>query len=235
MAEVCEVGISIKEMMDVHLRPATGTNDELDLALLEETLAGTGWLGLSDPVSYPELLADKLTGLPEGDYLPAVRAIAAVRAGYLIHYAEVSSGNDQQRRLIAGDNLYAIGLTLIQGLGMPTAVEVLARLIDASAVVMGVAEDSFLMTEDEDSHGITVRTSVAWQSAVYEMAALILGLSMPGNIIARAGFLAGVAEGARLQGLKRLGRYANDEINAVAGSLAEPVAGWLKGERWAEA
>jgi hypothetical protein len=61
--------------------------------------------------------------------------LEAVREGYLLHYDEprAFAGMDPDMRLLAGDSLYALGLSRLAEAGDLEAVAVLADLISACA------------------------------------------------------------------------------------------------------
>lgn len=197
--------------------------------LITGTLRGLDVAGLGDDGGYPDSLLAKLRGKKTAAATRAAAALRLVRFGYLLHYSANDAGMEQ--RLIAGDHYYALGLAEIKELGLPSLVAVLARLIDGSASVVGTAEDLFLRSESDDVHGATVRTSMAWQAAVYEMAWILsTGLSSGLEAAQHAGSLAGMLEGARRQGLRALEEYAGRRIEETAEVSPEPVATWLKGE-----
>ena len=81
-----------------------------------------------DPAEPPEL--GELTGSAE-----YALVIEAVREGYLLHYGEprIFAGMDPDLRLLAGDALYALGLSRVAELGDLAAVAELADLIAATA------------------------------------------------------------------------------------------------------
>ncbi len=71
---------------------------------------------------------------PQGDAAPPdeyALVIEAVREGYLLHYGEsrLLSGHDPNLALLAGDDLYALGLDRLARLGDTEAVAVLSDLI----------------------------------------------------------------------------------------------------------
>jgi hypothetical protein len=61
--------------------------------------------------------------------------IEAVREGYLLHYEETRllAGHDSDLALLAGDYLYALGLSRLAALGDTKAVAILADLISTCA------------------------------------------------------------------------------------------------------
>ncbi len=73
-----------------------------------------------------------LAGVPDGPY---ALALAAVREGYLLHYAagRVLDGADADLALLAGDRLYALALAELARLGDLDAVAALAGLISTCA------------------------------------------------------------------------------------------------------
>ena len=91
----------------------------------------------ADPALRPHALLDP----PEGEF--AERAddrgrgfvLEAVREGYLLHYREPRAfgAMDPDLRLLAGDSLYALGLSRLAEAGDLAAVAELANLISACA------------------------------------------------------------------------------------------------------
>ncbi|MGE5282889.1 MAG: hypothetical protein ACM3N0_11350 [Chloroflexota bacterium] len=63
--------------------------------------------------------------------------VEAVREGYLLHYGEprLLAGHDADLALLAGDYLYALGISRLAALGDAEAVAVLADLISSCARV----------------------------------------------------------------------------------------------------
>jgi hypothetical protein len=68
--------------------------------------------------------------------------VEAIYEGYLLHYGSprVLSPAEEDLRLLAGDRLYAIGLTLLVSLGDTAAVSELADTITLSALAQGAGE-----------------------------------------------------------------------------------------------
>ncbi len=84
---------------------------------------------------------------PRAERAPGAYAqvLESVREGYLLHYGEprIVATDDRDLALLAGDYLYARGLSLLAGLGDLDAVRVLAELIAlcAHAGHAGLGED----------------------------------------------------------------------------------------------
>src|SRR5271155_5407497 len=70
--------------------------------------------------------------------------VEAIYEGYLLHYGSprVVRPADEDLRLLAGDQLYAIGLALLVGLGDTAAVAELADTITLSALAQGAGEQA---------------------------------------------------------------------------------------------
>ena len=91
----------------------------------------------ADPRLAPHAVAEP----PEGELAPRLDdpnrgfVIEAVREGYLLHYREprAFAGMDPDLRLLAGDSLYALGLSRLAEAGDLAAVAELADLISACA------------------------------------------------------------------------------------------------------
>jgi hypothetical protein len=85
---------------------------------------------------------------------PYALTLAAVREGYLLHYAEgrVVDAADRDLALLGGDRLYALGLAELAALGDLHAVAALADLIS----------DCARAHADEDA----ARAVVAWDAVV---------------------------------------------------------------------
>ena len=90
----------------------------------------------ADPLLAPYAVADPGPGR-FADALDADRAFVmeAIHEGYLMHYREprAFAGMDRELRLLAGDALYALGLSRLAELGDLPAVAELADLISLSA------------------------------------------------------------------------------------------------------
>ena len=102
----------------------------------------------------PESHADEplLAPVPTGPY---ALTLAAVREGYLLHYAEghlVEATDDPDLALLGGDRLYALALAELADRGDLAAVAVLADLISDCA--RAHAEDD------------PARAAAAWEAAV---------------------------------------------------------------------
>jgi hypothetical protein len=89
----------------------------------------------ADPALVPYALDDP--GEPRFGAVPGVRGfvLEAVYEGYLMHYGEprVFGGMDDDMRLLAGDALYALGLSRLAEAGDLEAVAALSDLISRSA------------------------------------------------------------------------------------------------------
>lgn len=92
---------------------------------------------LRDDDESDESLADEplLDGVPAGPY---ALTLAAVREGYLLHYAAgrllpAAAADDPELALLGGDRLYALGLAELARVGDLDAVAALADLISACA------------------------------------------------------------------------------------------------------
>src|SRR5271155_628333 len=70
--------------------------------------------------------------------------VEAIYEGYLLHYGSprVLRPAEEDLRLLAGDQLYAIGLALLVGLGDTPAVAELADTITLSALAQGAGEQA---------------------------------------------------------------------------------------------
>ena len=92
-------------------------------------------LAATDPAFAPYAVEDPGPG--RFDSLEGVRGfvLEAVYEGYLMHYGEprAFTGMDADLRLLAGDALYALGLSRLAETGDLEAVAVLSDLISASA------------------------------------------------------------------------------------------------------
>lgn len=107
-------------------------------ARLVDALRAEGGLladALRDADEPDEPLADEplLASVPAGPY---ALTLAAVREGYLLHYAEgraLDGAADPDLALLGGDRLYALGLAELSRLGDLEAVATLADLISDCA------------------------------------------------------------------------------------------------------
>jgi hypothetical protein len=125
------------------------------LARLQELLLDEGGLmaTLVDPVAAidpsqpeaPESPAELAAGGPraEGHREEYELLVEAIYEGYLLHYGSprVVRAPEADLRLLAGDQLYAIGLARLVGLGDTLAVAELADTITLSALAQGAGED----------------------------------------------------------------------------------------------
>jgi len=104
-----------------------------------------------DAAADEALLAD----IPAGPY---ALTLAAVREGYLLHYAEgrVVDASDGDLALLGGDRFYALALAELAALGDLDAVAALAELI---------AECARAHADDEPA-----RAAEAWRAAVAAIA-----------------------------------------------------------------
>lgn len=101
----------------------------------------------SDPPADEALLA----AVPAGPY---ALTLAAVREGYLLHYAQgtaVDAAQDPDLALLGGDRLYALALAELAALGDLDAVALLAELISDCARA--------------HAEGDEARAAVAWEAA----------------------------------------------------------------------
>jgi hypothetical protein len=91
----------------------------------------------ADPALREHAVSDPQGARYDGDGIDADRAfvLEAVREGYEMHYGEprIFAGMDDDLRLLAGDALYALGLSRLADLGDLQAVAELADLISACA------------------------------------------------------------------------------------------------------
>ena len=101
------------------------------MSLLAELVAA------ADPALARHAVAEPGPGRFEGlDATPERRfVLEAVREGYLMHYGEprAYAGMDEDLRLLAGDALYALGLSRLAEAGDLEAVAELSALISGSA------------------------------------------------------------------------------------------------------
>jgi len=85
---------------------------------------------------------------------PYALTLAAVREGYLLHYAEgrvLDAADDPDLALLGGDRLYALGLAELAALGDLNAVAALAELISDCARA--------------HAEGDPARATTAWEAA----------------------------------------------------------------------
>jgi hypothetical protein len=91
----------------------------------------------ADPALREHAVSDPQGARYDRDGIDADRAfvLEAVREGYEMHYGEprIFAGMDDDLRLLAGDALYALGLSRLADLGDLQAVAELADLISACA------------------------------------------------------------------------------------------------------
>jgi hypothetical protein len=128
-------------MSDVLNRLARLLRDEGGLmATLVWPEARMGAAGEPDPDSPARIVA-------EGPRAQGRRAeyellVEAIYEGYLLHYGSprVVRGAEADLGLLAGDQLYAIGLAMLVGLGDTAAVAELADTITLSALAQGAGE-----------------------------------------------------------------------------------------------
>jgi hypothetical protein len=125
----------------------SGTAQLRDKLHAEGGLLAAGLRDGGDPVADEPLLAE----VPASPY---ALTLAAVREGYLLHYAEgrVVDTADGDLALLGGDRLYALALAELAALGDLEAVAALADLI---------AECARAHADDEPA-----RAAGAWQAAV---------------------------------------------------------------------
>jgi hypothetical protein len=92
-------------------------------------------IGAADPALAPYAVPEP--GPPRFGAVPGTRGfvLEAVYEGYLMHYGEprAFAGMDEDLRLLAGDALYALGLSRLAEAGDLAAVAALSDLISRSA------------------------------------------------------------------------------------------------------
>jgi hypothetical protein len=92
-------------------------------------------IAAADPALAPHALEDP--GPPRFEAVPGMRGfvLETVYEGYLMHYGEprAFAGMDDDLRLLAGDALYALGLSRLAEAGDLEAVAALSDLISGSA------------------------------------------------------------------------------------------------------
>jgi hypothetical protein len=118
---------------------------------LADALQAEGGL-LADALRPAHADAPLLATVPAGPY---ALTLAAVREGYLLHYAEghvVDASGDADLALLGGDRLYALALAELAALGDLDAVGALADLISDCARA--------------HADGDTEQAAAAWQAAV---------------------------------------------------------------------
>jgi len=88
--------------------------------------------------------------------------VEAIYEGYLLHYGypRVVRPTEEDLRLLAGDRMYAIGLTLLVSLGDTAAVAELADTITLSALAQGAGEQ-----ELADAVWLAGARAVGWGSS----------------------------------------------------------------------
>jgi hypothetical protein len=89
----------------------------------------------ADPALAPHAKSDPGPGRFDGVDGDRAFVLEAVYEGYLLHYGEprAFTGMDRDMRLLAGDALYALGLSRLAQTGDLEAVAVLSDLISATA------------------------------------------------------------------------------------------------------
>jgi hypothetical protein len=108
------------------------------------------------------LLADALRGEPPADESllaripagPYALTLAAVREGYLLHYAHgavVDAAQDPDLALLGGDRLYALALAELTALGDLAAVATLADLISDCARAHAEGDQALAAAAWEDA------------------------------------------------------------------------------------
>lgn len=116
--------------------------------------------------------------------------VEAIREGYLLHYAagRVVSSDDADLALLAGDQLYAIGLAELAELGDLDAVGELADVISLTAAAQAVADEDLA-------------------EAVWEAGAVAVGWgATPGHMTAKA--LARAGDPSAAEALRAAARAA---------------------------
>jgi len=130
-------------MSDVLARLAVLLRDEGGLmATLVDSRAGPN--SLTEPaVASPARVAAE-GPRAEGRREEYELLVEAIYEGYLLHYGSprVVRPADEDLRLLAGDQLYAIGLALLVGLGDTPAVAELADTITLSALAQSAGEQA---------------------------------------------------------------------------------------------
>jgi hypothetical protein len=92
-------------------------------------------IAAADPALAPHAKSDPGPGRFDGVDGDRAFVLEAVYEGYLLHYGEprAFTGMDRDMRLLAGDALYALGLSRLAETGDLEAVAVLSDLISATA------------------------------------------------------------------------------------------------------
>ena len=120
--------------------------------------------------------------------------VEAIREGYLLHYAagRVVSSEDADLALLAGDQLYAIGLAELAELGDLEAVGELADVISLTAAAQSVADEELA-------------------EAVWDAGAVAVGWgATPGHETAKA--LARAGDSTAAEALRAAAREAREPI-----------------------
>ena len=120
--------------------------------------------------------------------------VEAIREGYLLHYAagRVVSSEDADLALLAGDQLYAIGLAELAELGDLEAVGELADVISLTAAAQSVADEELA-------------------EAVWDAGAVAVGWgATPGHEAAKA--LARAGDSTAAEALRAAAREAREPI-----------------------
>ena len=130
---------------------------------------------------------------PRADH-GAWEPVEAIREGYLLHYAagRVVSSEDADLALLAGDQLYAIGLAELAELGDLEAVGELADVISLTAAAQSVADEELA-------------------EAVWDAGAVAVGWgATPGHEAAKA--LARAGDSTAAEALRAAAREAREPI-----------------------
>jgi hypothetical protein len=119
----------------------------------------------ADPALAPYAVAEPGPGRFDGCEDVRGFVLEAVYEGYLMHYGEprAFTGMDADLRLLAGDALYALGLSRLAETGDLEAVAVLSDLISASA--------------QAQAEGRRADAEALWESS----SGSLVGLSPPGS------------------------------------------------------
>jgi len=119
-------------MSDSRRRPEAAPAVDVVLEQLAERLRAEGDL-LSSIVRAAPVADDAAFEVPERFAI----AVAAIREGYLLHYRAgglLAVEDDEDAALLAGDHLYALGLSELAEIGDLAAVRAMADVIDRCAV-----------------------------------------------------------------------------------------------------
>ncbi len=108
--------------------------------LLAEAVADGAGAGASTPHGDVAAAGPRAAAAPERYAL----LVEAIREGYLLHYGagRVVSSDDADLALLAGDQLYAIGLAELAELGDLDAVGELADVISLTAAAQSLADEA---------------------------------------------------------------------------------------------